>query len=126
MPTGITILKRISGGKRNESHHVQLSAADIRYMTGDGNYTKIHLASGEVVIMSVTLKEYERRLPGFIRIHKQTMVNPAHIARFHYRTREDSLVIMQDDTSFLVSRRRRSAIWKQWTDYKFPEYDFAD
>ena len=49
----------------------------IVYCEADENYTRIHLASGEVLLVPRTLKSIEELLPGsyFFRIHKSYLVN---------------------------------------------------
>lgn len=51
----------------------------LTHLTGDRNYVWLHYAGTRKAIMSCTLKEWETRLPDFIRISKQAMINLKHI-----------------------------------------------
>jgi two-component system LytT family response regulator len=67
--------------------------------------------SGKTIIASKMLKYFEENLPGgFIRIHKQTIVNQEHIRSYYYG--RGGYVLLSDDTTATVSARHRSEFLK--------------
>jgi two-component system, LytTR family, response regulator len=78
---------------------------DIIYCEGDGNYTKVNLADGRVLLVSRTLKDVEELLFSqyFFRIHKSFLVNMNYVKSFS-RTGKD---VQLDNTIKLpVSTRK--------------------
>ncbi|MBM3434670.1 MAG: response regulator transcription factor [Bacteroidetes bacterium] len=73
----------------------------------DNNYTGIFLKSGEKIMVSRTLKEYDDMLTpfNFFRIHKSHLINLGFLAR--YKKGEGGFVIMEDGAELEVSRRRK-------------------
>ena len=88
----------------------QVSVKTIEYFEGVGNYTFVHLKGEKPVMLSKTLLRFAEQLPGFIRIHKKTLVNPAHI--LYHRTPKGKMPIVRlsGDRSLTVSRRRASEL----------------
>ena len=59
-------------GKSVKLHRV----GDIAYIRAAGDYTDVHLSSGQVAIVMRRLRHWEARLPeSFVRIHRSTLVN---------------------------------------------------
>ena len=49
---------------------------DIAYIRAAGDYTEVHLLSGQVAFVMQRLRHWEARLPeSFVRIHRSTLVN---------------------------------------------------
>jgi two-component system LytT family response regulator len=73
----------------------------------DNNYTGIYLKSGEKIMVSRTLKEYDDMLTpfNFFRIHKSHLINLSFLNR--YKKGEGGFVIMEDGSELEVSRRRK-------------------
>lgn len=73
----------------------------------DNNYTGIFLKSGERIMVSRTLKEYDDMLSpfNFFRIHKSHLINLSFLNR--YKKGEGGFVIMEDGAELEVSRRRK-------------------
>ena len=88
--------------------------SQILYLTGDVNYCHIHLANGQMVLMSHTLKWYEERWPGFIRIHKQALTNPTYARSLHLSIpfSRHGYVSMADQTVLPIARRRLAPVQK--------------
>ena len=83
---------------------------EILYLEGDNNYTSFFLSHSRKIVVSKTLKEYESLLHdiGFIRIHKSSIINPAHLKRIN---KENGLqVVMIDERCLNVSRRRSTEL----------------
>lgn len=60
-----------------------VETADIYYISGELNYTRIHFAAGESVLVYSTLKKWMEILEHthFVRIHKSYIVNLEHVDR---------------------------------------------
>jgi len=73
----------------------------------DNNYTNFYLTSGEKIIVSKTLKEYEDMLDnkGFFRTHKSHIINLAYLKK--YIKGEGGIAVMEDGSEVTVSRRRK-------------------
>ena len=80
---------------------------DIVRCEADSNYTDFFLNSGEKVLVTRTLKEYEDNLSGmdFIRVHQSHMVNLKYIDR--YIKGDGGTIVMMDGSEVEVSRRRK-------------------
>lgn len=74
------------------------------------NYTLFHLAGGERILVSRTLKEFEEMLAGqsFYRVHKSHLVNLAHIRQFEKQ--EGGFVILTGDHKVPVASRKREEL----------------
>jgi two-component system LytT family response regulator len=81
----------------------------ILYCAASSNYTEIFTADGKKYIVSRTLKEYEELLTehNFFRIHNSFVINLNCIKK--YVRGEGGYVIMSNDASLDVSKRRKEA-----------------
>jgi two-component system, LytTR family, response regulator len=76
----------------------------IWYLQSDQNYTKVYLNSGKMYFVATTLKVIENRLielRNFVRINRGVIINKNFV-----RERIDSSVIMPNNISFVIARRR--------------------
>ena len=73
----------------------------------DNNYTNFYLTSGEKIVVSKTLKEFEDMLEGkgFFRTHKSHIINLAYLKK--YIKGEGGIAVMEDGSEIAVSRRRK-------------------
>lgn len=80
---------------------------DILYCEASSNYTEITLADGKRYVVSRTLKEYEDMLSDhhFYRIHNSYLINLNAIKK--YVRGEGGYVIMSNDKSLDVSKRKK-------------------
>lgn len=87
---------------------------DIIYLQGDGNCTRFYTESGKSILVTRTLKEYERLLEahGFYRIHKSFLINLRHVQSF--QRSEGGLVILSGQHQLQVSRRRKKGLMDQF------------
>ncbi|RME91766.1 MAG: LytTR family transcriptional regulator [Bacteroidetes bacterium] len=84
--------------------------SDIVYLAAEGNYTYIHLCTGEKLLVCRTLQELEQRLLGahpFQRIHRSYLINLHYLAR--YVRGKGGYVVLENDISLNVSNSRRQA-----------------
>lgn len=88
---------------------VFVKAEDILYCEADSNYTKIFCRDGSKYVVSRTLKEYDELLSehDFFRIHNSYLINLNCIKK--YIRGEGGQVIMNNDTTLDVSKRRKEA-----------------
>jgi two-component system LytT family response regulator len=82
---------------------------DIIYCEASSNYTEIFTVDGKKHIVSRTLKEYEDLLAdhNFFRIHNSHLINLSSIKK--YVRGEGGHVIMNNDVSLDVSKRKKEA-----------------
>lgn len=79
---------------------------NIIYLSGDDNYTTFYFTNRKSILIAKTLKEYEEMLAhfGFMRIHKSTLLNLAHVKKL---VRGDTLsALMSNEEILHISRRK--------------------
>lgn len=81
----------------------------------DSNYTRFFLKSGEKILVTRTLKEFEEALSGmsFLRVHQSHMINLQYVDR--YIRGEGGVIVMSDGSEVEVSRRKKEAFLKAIT-----------
>jgi two-component system LytT family response regulator len=91
---------------------IVVRVCDIVRCEASASYTWFHLVGGERRLVSRPLKEFEMMLDGmnFLRVHHSHMVNVDHIRR--YVRGEGGEVVMSDNSSVLVARRRKDELLK--------------
>ncbi len=88
---------------------VFINVDNIIYCEASSNYTTFFLTGGQKHIVSKTLKEYDELLSdrNFFRIHNTYLVNIKAIKK--YVKGDGGYVIMDNDTSLDVSKRKKEA-----------------
>jgi two-component system LytT family response regulator len=88
---------------------VFINVEDIIYCEASSNYTTFHLADGQKHIVSKTLKEYDDLLSerNFFRVHNAYLINIKAIKK--YVKGDGGYVIMDNDVSIDVSKRKKDA-----------------
>ncbi len=83
-----------------------ISLADIIYLEADSNYSILHMNSGEKIVATKPLKDYETLLNdnNFIRIHKSHIINILHL--HEYNNTNGTMVKLANGVVINVSRRR--------------------
>ena len=89
--------------------------SDILYCEAFSNYTSFYLSDGKKYIVSKTLKEYEDILTeyNFFRIHNSYLINMREIKK--YIRGEGGYVILNNDVSLDVSKRKKEAFLSKIT-----------
>ena len=84
---------------------------------GHKNYTTFYLDSGERVVVSKTLKEYEMMLKeyDFIRVHQSHVVNKEHIKK--YVKSDGGYLVMSDNSDVPIARGRKEAILGRLSEF---------
>ncbi|MCF8369258.1 MAG: LytTR family DNA-binding domain-containing protein [Bacteroidales bacterium] len=97
--------------KTAESIYI-VSTSDIIRCESDSGYTNFFLVDGKKILVSRNLKDYEDMLNGFgfFRIHQSHLINLKYID--HYSKIEGGAVIMKDNSTIPVSRRKKDAFLK--------------
>jgi two-component system LytT family response regulator len=81
-----------------------VSIRDIVYCESDDSYTQFFLNDGQHYLVTKTLKEIQEMLEtrGFLRIHRQYLINEEHIKK--YVKGEGNYLLMSNGQSIPVSR----------------------
>ncbi len=87
-----------------------VDTANIVFCKADGNYSNFYLKTGEKIMVTKIIKEFEQLLSPdiFLRIHQSHIVNLKCINR--YIKGEGGVVVMSDGTELEVSRRRKKEL----------------
>lgn len=95
--------------KTSESIHL-VQVADIIRCEADNNYSTFFLVSGEKIVISKGLKEYEDLLAndGFFRVHQSHLINLDYILRFDKK--EGGFVVLTDKSNVPVSQRKKQKL----------------
>lgn len=88
---------------------VVLETKDILFLQADSNYTRIHKVQGGQVIISCTLKQFERvfRPPVFLRVHQSYIIRAQAIREY---ITSEGCVILTNGSSLPVSRSRKDLL----------------
>lgn len=91
---------------------VFINIMDIIRCEADNNYTRIFVVNSDSILVSKTLKDYEDMLAGmnFFRIHHANLINLQHVKK--YIRGEGGFVVLSDNISVEVSRRRKNEFLK--------------
>jgi two-component system, LytTR family, response regulator len=76
------------------------------------NYSKLFFADGKTLVVAKVLKWFEPLLAdeGFVRVHRSHLVNIAWIETMEYF---DFKIVLRNNATIAVSRRKRNSICKQ-------------
>lgn len=91
---------------------VFIQTADIVRLESYGNYAFVFLTSGERILASRNLKEFEEILPAprFFRVHQSHIVHTAYVKQF---LKEDAATVrLQGADGIPVARRKKEAFAK--------------
>ena len=98
---------------------------DIMYCVSQSNYTTFHMADGNKLLLSKTIKEIEKLLSKFffIRVHRSFLINPNYMKKYFHS--EGGFILMQDDASIPVSNQHKKTIkgmFDAMSGSSFPEH----
>jgi two-component system, LytTR family, response regulator len=81
---------------------------DIVRLEAAGNYATVFMSSGESIIVTKTLNQFEEILAGltFVRIHNTHLINLQHVKR--YQRGQGGTVTMQSGIVLTVARSRKT------------------
>lgn len=88
-------------------------------LEGEGNYTRFHFNDGSELMVSLTLKKLEARLPAvlFVRLHKKNIINLMYLEDIEYDSQQVS-VILSNGSRVEVSRRKTNQFIKQVQEFQ--------
>lgn len=83
---------------------------EILYCQSQNNYTVLYMVSKRKIVLSKTLKEFEKLLKKyfFIRVHKSYLINPNYMKKY-YRN-DGGYLVMQDEKTIPVSKNKKDLI----------------
>jgi two-component system LytT family response regulator len=107
------------GNQKQEDKKIVLKTSDSIYLIGiqdivrceaDNNYTSFFLKTGERIVISKGLKEYDEMLSGygFFRVHQSHLINIRCISRFDKK--EGGFIVLSDKTQIPVSQRKKQKL----------------
>lgn len=75
----------------------------------DRNYTVFHLADGEKILISRSMKEFDDMLMefGFLRVHNSHLINLNAVRKF---LKDELILVLKDNTSIPVAYRKRDEL----------------
>ncbi len=84
---------------------------DIIYCKSDGSYTIFFINNGEKIMVSKSVKEYEKQLPDnlFIRNHQSFLTNIKYISKFE----KEGYLLLKNKTRIPVSTRKKEEVIKR-------------
>lgn len=84
-----------------------VNSNEIIRCEAEGNYTCFYLLSGEKIIVSKTLKDFEDLLCplGFYRIHQSHLINIQYLEKFEKKN--GGTIQMKDRSAIPISQRRK-------------------
>ncbi|GAB3927418.1 LytR/AlgR family response regulator transcription factor [Larkinella terrae] len=90
----------------------KIPAYRITWLEGKGNYTVVHFSDGSEMIVSLTLKKLEGRLPSeiFVRPHKKSIINLLYLQEI--RTDKGVTTCLTSGFEIEVSRRKTTQFMK--------------
>ena len=91
---------------------ILISFDEIIKCQADRAYCTFHLANGQSVLVSKSMKEFEQLLldNNFLKVHKSTIVNINYAKK--YLRGNGGQLIMSDDSIVYVSARRKEELMK--------------
>jgi two-component system LytT family response regulator len=83
---------------------------DIIYLAADNNYTTFHIKDSEPIVISRTLKEYDKILDskGFFRSHQSFLVNVIEIVRISKK--DGGYLVMSNGAEVPLATRRKEQL----------------
>jgi two-component system LytT family response regulator len=96
---------------RDGTHIVLVPVRDIEWIDAAGDYMCIHV-QGKTHVMRVTMKELEALLDPalFLRIHRSTLINAAHVAQMTTHANGEFFVTLSYGARLKVSRGYRDRV----------------
>ena len=97
---------------KTEHRVVRVNIADIRYVEGMSEYLKVHLENERPIIMLLSMKKMEERLPSsFVRIHRSYIVNMKKVKEV-----TKNLIVMDADTYLPIGDIYKEALTSYLAD----------
>ncbi len=94
----------------------------IIYCSSKNYSTQVYFTSGESMLITKTLKEFENILGayGFLRIHNSHLINSVHIKSINRSSKGSASVVLSGEVELPVSRRRKEILLDYLKQSKIP------
>lgn len=97
---------------KTEHRVVRVNIADIRYVEGMSEYLKVHIENARPIIMLLSMKKMEERLPeNFLRIHRSYIVNMKKVQEV-----TKNRIVMDADTYLPIGDMYKEALSRYLAD----------
>lgn len=98
--------------------HSQIPTELIGYFEGETNngssYSYVHYIDfNKPQLVAVTLKYFERLLPGFVRVSRHALVNPAIIDKVISHNGRFKEILLTNGRRLIIPRRRVAPMYEQ-------------
>lgn len=104
------------------AHRELYNTNELVYFEGNSNYTNVYqLARSRPLLASKTLKYFDERLPGFVRISKRYLINPIHVTHRHWSTSRSLTIELTGGQRIVVARRRTHIVLRQLESVSLPK-----
>ncbi|WP_461150612.1 LytR/AlgR family response regulator transcription factor [Spirosoma pulveris] len=81
--------------------------AQICWLEGQGNYTRIHLSGQKTpLLVSRTLKQFDEQLPEFLRANRGALINPAYVGAITWINSRNMTLLLLDGPPIRAARHR--------------------
>ena len=92
---------------KEKNHYIKVD--DIIHVEAQGNYSMIFLSENKKMLISKSIKEFEKYLDNsiFFRIHKSYLINLEYVKNFSYTG--GGTIEMENGKNLSVSRRKKEA-----------------
>jgi two-component system, LytTR family, response regulator len=89
-----------------------IETGSIVRIEASGNYSKLFLVTGQIILVTGILKRFEESLSafGFTRVHRSHLVNTGFIKSCNTAHKE---IVLQNQEVLSMSRRKKSSLRKQ-------------
>lgn len=89
---------------------------EIVMLEAEANYTYLHLLNGKKILISRTMKLFDKLLEGypFTRVHRSFIVNESHLKSYDA---DKECVILSNNMKATISRRKKRTL-KYTADFK--------
>ena len=87
---------------------------EVVYCEADNNHTKFYLSAGQYHLATKSLRDIQELLEerGFLRVHRQYLINLSHISKFVKG--EGSYLVMSNQKTIPVSRMQKDRLLEQF------------
>lgn len=101
-----------------QNRSILVSADDIVWLEGSGNYTFIHTRDKRRYLMAKTLKMFQQELTGvaFSRIHKSHVVNLSHVRTINFG--DNACIELTGGQTLAIARRRLTPTLNQYLHHR--------
>lgn len=84
----------------------------VTFIQAADDYSEVHLEDGRVMLVDVTLRAWEGRLPSvdFVRIHRSSLVSLHHVAEVRFADGHGEVHLRGGGAPLVVSRRMGKAL----------------